>query len=387
MEQDSYKIAIVGGGPAGCCCAYFIKKFRPDFEVSIIDDRNLLVTLLPTGNGRCNLANAEFNFKELAKNYPNGEKFLYSIFSRFSTQDTINLFEELGIKTYTQEDGRIFPTSNSAKDVRSRFLTALANINHIKEKALRIETGEKFKIVTDMNSYYFNKVVYASGSHCGLDVIKRIGVECIDFKPSLVGLTTTEDFSNLAGITLNDVYNYQTGETGQMLFTHFGISAPLIYKISALKSREEYPYVLTFDFYNRSFDLQDLLNKNPHKAIKNLISEFLPHRFAEYIINKSKISIDKKCHLINGKERDCILKNIHEHEIKINGVNKDGETVNSGGVDLNKINPKTMMYKDIKNLYFCGEVLNIDGFCGGFNLQNCWSTGFVASKGVCDTDN
>ena len=135
MAQDSSKIpniGIIGGGASGCACAYFIKQFSPQTQVSIIDYGNFLRTLLPTGGGRCNLAHYEFDFKELAKNYPRGEKFLYSVFSRFSTADTIEFFENIGVSTYVQEDMRVFPESNSAKAVQTKLLEHLKNVKFIK---------------------------------------------------------------------------------------------------------------------------------------------------------------------------------------------------------------------------------------------------------------
>ena len=127
----SKKVAIIGGGPAGCMCAYYLQN---DFDVTIFDLSTPLRTLLPTGGGRCNLAYAEYDFKELAKNYPRGEKFLYSVFSRFNTADTIDFFETIGLKTYIQDDGRIFPVSNSSKDVREKFLKALDKVRFVKKR-------------------------------------------------------------------------------------------------------------------------------------------------------------------------------------------------------------------------------------------------------------
>ncbi len=382
MEQDSYNIGIIGAGPAGCCCAYFLKKFNPEISISIIDPRKPLVSLLPTGNGRCNLAYSEFDFKELAKNYPRGEKFLYSVLSKFSTEDTITLFEELGIPVYTQSDRRIFPVSNSSEDVRTHFLSKLSKVKFIKEKALKIEKKEKFRVITDMNSYNFDKLVCSIGTHYGFDLIKKLNISLVDFRPALVGLVTTENFSHLSGVAVKNVYNYQIKEKGDILFTHFGISAPLTYKISSIKARDDFPYKLSFDFYPHEFNLQHLMDKNSHKSIKNLIAEFLPRKFAKHILYKSGINIDAKCYTIDGKQRDIILENIHNYSVEIKTTYKDGETVNSGGVDLNKINSKTMESKEIPNLYFCGEIINIDGLCGGFNLQNCWSTAYVASSAI-----
>ncbi|MCM1265570.1 MAG: aminoacetone oxidase family FAD-binding enzyme [Candidatus Gastranaerophilales bacterium] len=384
MEQDSSKIGIIGGGPAGCACAFFIKKFNPNIDVTIIDYSTPMRTILPTGGGRCNLAYSEYDFKELTKNYPRGNKFLFSIFSKFSTSDTLEFFEELGINTYIQDDNRIFPQSNSAKEVQDKLLNAIKNTHIIKEKALRIENiNNKFKVITDMNSYTFDRLIYSTGGHNGYDMIRRIGVSIIEPKPSLVGLVTKENLSKLMGIVIKDVYNNETGLQDDILFTHFGISGPLTYKISSIKARDNFPYNLSFDLYRQDTNLQEILNKNPHKFIKNILSDMLPIKLVEFILNLVKINPDTKCHRINGTQRDLILENIHNFKISIQSSKKDGETVTAGGVNLDKINPKTMESKEIYGLYFCGEVIDVDGFCGGFNLQNCWSTAYVAASAIC----
>ena len=163
MEQEYKSTAIIGAGASSCICAYFLLKSGVD--VTIFDFASPLRTLLPTGGGRCNLAHAEYDFKELAKNYPRGEKFLYSVFSKFSTADTISIFEEMGIKTYTQENGRIFPESNSAKEVREKFLEKIRGAQFVKEKVVEIEPvqgGFKLKSITRDGreaQYFFEKVI------------------------------------------------------------------------------------------------------------------------------------------------------------------------------------------------------------------------------------
>ena len=164
-----------------------------------------------------------------------------------------------------------------------------------------------------------------------------------------------------------------------MLFTHFGISGPLTYKISSVKTKDSFPYKLSFDLYNKEFDLQKLLNENPHKDLKNILSSVFPHRFAEYI---SGGFAEVKAHRIDGKTRDLILNKIHNFEVNVTGTDNGEETVTAGGYDLNELNPKTMESKLYPNLYIIGEALNIDGFCGGFNLQNAWSTAFVAAESI-----
>ena len=380
MEQDLCKIGIIGAGPSGCACAYFLGARE---NISLIDFREPMCTILPTGGGRCNLAYSEYDFKELAKNYPRGEKFLYSIFSKFSTVDTLEMFNKIGIDTYVQDDNRIFPVTNNSKDIQTAMLNSIKRCNFIKEKALRIEKIEnRFKVVTDMNSYMFDKLVYAVGGHAGYEMIKRIGISVIEPKPSLVGLISKEKLSDLMGISISDVYNHNTGLCGDILFTHFGMSGPLVYKISSIKARDSFPYDLEFDLCPKLDGLQDILNLNPHKYIKNILSEYIPSRLSEYILDKLNVDSDTKCHMINGRIRDSILEEIHKFKVEIISSKKDGETVTAGGVDLDKINPKTMESKEVDGLYFCGEVINVDGFCGGFNLQNCWSTAYVSAQGV-----
>ena len=379
MGQES-KIAIVGGGPAGCTCAYFLQNC---FDVIVFDTNSLLFTILKTGGGRCNFSYNENDFRELAKNYPRGEKFLYSVFSKFCPSDTVSLFNELGIETYVQKDGRMFPKSDSAKEVRDKFLRGLNKINHVKEKIIEIEkTDNGFVLKTEFSKYYFDKVIFATGGHSGFEILEKLGVPHVSPKPSLVGYVTEENFENLAGISLQNIYSEDIKEFGDIIFTHKGISGPLIYKISSVKALDEFPLKLSFDLLKNDFsDIQNLLDKNSQKLVKSLLSDFLPKHFSDYMVNKLNIQ-DKKCHEINRIKREEISNFVHKFKVKAVLTVKDGETVTAGGVDLDYVNPKNMESKIIPNLYFCGEVLNIDGFCGGFNLQNCWSTAFVLSKSL-----
>ena len=379
-------IAIIGAGASGCICAYLLQK--EGFDVTLFDKGTPLRTLLPTGGGRCNLAHAEYDFKDLAKNYPRGEKFLYSVFSKFSTYDTLALFDELGVETYTQEDERIFPTSNSAKDVREKILNNLKNVQIQKEEVIKIEKIDNgFKILSTPNysknkkmcEYLFSHVIIAIGGHSNFDFLKNFEIKIIPPKPSLVGLNTKEKSKEISGIVVINA-NYK-GLTDNLLFTHFGISGPLAYKISSIKARDNFPYKLNFDLHPLEINLQELLNTNPHKDVKNILSKFIPHGLIKYLIGDIA---DIKAHKIDGKTRDFILSKLHNLELTVIGTNKGEETVTAGGIDLSEINPKTMELKKYKNIYCIGEALNIDGFCGGYNLQNAWSTAFVAKEAITD---
>lgn len=387
QESTSNKsVAIIGAGPAGCVCAKFLKN--NGFCPIIFDKGKYLRTILPTGGGRCNLAHAEFDFKNLTKNYPRGEKFLYSVFSKFGTEDAIQFFKQLGIETYTQEDNRIFPKSNSSKDVQEKLLKALKGCKFVSEKVLSIEKLDNcYKIITNKSSYAFDVVIVSTGGHGNWDIFNKMDLNIIPPTQALVGLVTKENFSKISGVSIKNVKTYgkefKNSDNGDIIFTHKGISGPLIYKISSIFARKEMPYKLVFQLV-KDLDLQAELNKNPHKEIKNLLGQFVPKSFAEFVLENLDIEKDTPCHKITGKLRDKIYKKLTTFEVTIISKVPDGEVVTCGGIDLKEINSKTMESKKYPNLYFCGEVLDIDGFCGGFNLQNCWSTAFVVAQSVCN---
>lgn len=387
QESTSNKsVAIIGAGPAGCVCAKFLKN--NGFCPIIFDKGKYLRTILPTGGGRCNLAHAEFDFKNLTKNYPRGEKFLYSVFSKFGTEDAIQFFKQLGIETYTQEDNRIFPNSNSSRDVQEKLLKALKGCKFVSEKVLSIEKLDNcYKIITNKSSYAFDVVIVSTGGHGNWDIFNKMDLNIIPPTQALVGLVTKENFSAISGVSIKNVKTYgkefKNSDNGDIIFTHKGISGPLIYKISSIFARKEMPYKLVFQLV-KDLDLQAELNKNPHKEIKNLLGQFVPKSFAEFVLENLDIEKGTPCHKITGKLRDKIYKKLTTFEVTIISKVPDGEVVTCGGIDLKEINSKTMESKKYPNLYFCGEVLDIDGFCGGFNLQNCWSTAFVVAQSVCN---
>lgn len=385
MEQElisNKRIAVIGSGPAGCTAAKYLSDYG--FDVTIFDKGKFLHTILPTGGGRCNLAFAEYDFKELAKNYPRGEKFLYSPLSKFSTAQTVEFIRSLGIKTYTQDDLRIFPVSNSSAEVREKLLKVLKKCGFLKEEVLKISKLDNgYKIKTNKSDYVFDVVIAAIGGHSGVEILSGLKINIIPQTQALVGLVTEGDFSVSAGASIKNV-RYKDGKTvysGDILFTHKGVSGPLIYKISSLKARDTMPYKIRLQLIE-DFNLQEYLNKNPHKEIKNLLGNFVPKSFALYLLENLRIPPETPCHNIDGKTRNKIYGKLTDFEVTVTEKAADGEVVTCGGVDLKEINPKTLEAKNYPNLYFCGEILDIDGFCGGFNLQNCWTTGFTAADSI-----
>ncbi|MBQ3311831.1 aminoacetone oxidase family FAD-binding enzyme [bacterium] len=378
----SDSIAIIGAGPAGCMTACNLDK---SFDTTLFDKNSPLKTLLPTGGGKCNLAHKEFDFKELAKNYPRGEKFLYSIFSKFSTQDTLDFFEQIGVKTYTREDNRIFPISNSSKEVREKLLAKLHNCKFRKEEITLIKPiSNGFEVKSDKATYLFDKVVIATGGKCNYSIIKNLGHTIEKPCPSLVGLKTNPYFKGIQGVTLKNCKITANKKTyfGDILFTDNGITGPIIFEISSINAKNKFPYKININFLNTDINFQKEFEKNAKKDLKNVLYEYLPKSFINEFFKTKSINLNEKCYNIKKETRETIKDTLTNFEFEITGTRPDGETVTCGGVKLMEINPQTLESKIVRGLYFCGEVLDIDGFCGGFNLQNCWSTGYIAANSI-----
>lgn len=375
------RVAIIGGGPAGCICAYYLQN---NFDVTLFDKGKFLRTILPTGGGRCNLAHAEYDFRELAKNYPRGEKFLYSVFSRFGTQDTIDFFKNIGVKTYTQEDNRIFPVSNSAADVREKFLKSISKCSFAREGVNEIlPLANGWKIQTNNNSYLFDYVIIAVGGHAGYELLKKLNIKIQSPTQALVGLTTEEDLSQLSGVKVANAEVKIDKKTykGDILFTHHGVSGPVIYTISSIYARKEFPYEITFKFADFTDSPQYFLEKS-RMEVCNQLKPYVPKSLTKYILTTLGKEPDIAGSWLGRTSHQKLLNTLENFKLHINGKMKNGEVVTCGGVDLKEVNAKTLESKQYPGLYFCGEVLDIDGLCGGFNLQNCWSTGFIVAQSI-----
>lgn len=393
------KIAIIGGGPAGIFCALQAAKSL-DNEIFIFDKSIILNTLLPTGGGRCNLAHAQYDFKELAKNYPRGEKFLYGVFSRFATAETLEFFENIGIKMYSQEDNRIFPVSDSAKDVKNALLKQIDKNKNIKkafEEVLDIKLMQNgFVVKTNKNSHNFDKVVIATGGKgSGQRLAQKLGHKITELRPSLCSLITQEkSYSALSGMSLRNISAQVFFENkkvkslaGDFLFTHKGISGPIVYKISSYCAYLDFdvnkPLKISLNLVNKSYEQFDeiflkALQSNPQKDLLNVFSTFVPRNLAAKIIENENINPCTKSGQLSKNDRAKLSKKVTEFVFSAISSQKGEEIVTAGGVDLKEVESKTMQSKIVPNLYFCGEILDIDGLTGGFNLQNCWSTGYVA---------
>ncbi len=381
------KLAIIGGGPAGFMAAITAKDKNPKCDITIFERAKPLATLLYTGGGRCNITFAEFDFKELASYYPRGEKFLYSIFSRFGVGDLFDFFEKYGTELYIQPDNRVFPKSDNAEEIRS-ILINTAKAKDIKiESLIQITSVKKEENFILNNKMIFDKVILATGgkNKFGFDIARDFGHGVGELTPVLCGMKLKEPFLNLSGTSLENI-SVSTDKIklkGAFLFTHKGISGPVVFDLSSHLAFEKFPVKLKINFTGLDFESQDsklikLLEQNSKKNISNILTEYLPLAVSKEFLERASISSDKKAYEINSKERKKITKFLTEFDTEI--TEKDlPAMVTAGGINLNNLD-KNLQSKLTEGLYFCGEILNIDGLCGGFNLQACFSTGYVAGS-------
>ncbi|MDD3419629.1 MAG: aminoacetone oxidase family FAD-binding enzyme [Candidatus Gastranaerophilales bacterium] len=382
------KIAIIGGGPSGFMAAVSAKENHPEWDITIFEKAKPLSKLLMSGGGRCNITNAEFDFKELAANYPRGEKFLYSVFSRFGVGDLFEFFNKYGIELYIQEDKRVFPTSDKASDIKD-VLIGIAIGKGIKIKnhteVFSVVKNEKFLVNDSMS---FDKIILATGgaNKFGYKIAKSFGHGVSDLAPCLCGFVLESPFTALAGVSISDVLVKAQGYElkKDLIFTHKGLSGPVIFDLSSYLAFANLPFELELNFTGLDFEEQDkamidLLSSHPKKNISNLLCECVPSSVAEELLKRAGISQDKKAFEVNSSERKKITEFLTS--LKVNVIAKDTAMVTAGGINLDELD-KNLQSKLVEGLYFCGEILNIDGLCGGYNLQACFSTGYVVGNSL-----
>lgn len=389
------KIAIIGGGPAGMMCAI---KAAENHGVTIFEKNEKLgKKLFITGKGRCNLTNY-CDEREFLKNMVNNSNFMYSSIYSFSPFTTYYYFEELGLPLKVERGNRVFPLSDKSSDVIKAYekkLKALGVKINLNYEVTSIEkVGEEF-ILNGREK--FDKVVIATGGISykltgstgdGYKFAKNFGHKIINQVPGLIGINLKNNFS-LAGLTLKNVElkvikdkKIISNEFGEMLFTHRGISGPIVLttssKINRLKDFEMFldlKPALEPDRLDARI-LRDF-SENQNKNIENVMKSLLPKDLISYVFYSAGISGDEKVNQITKIERENLVKTIKNFELKFDNLDDiDRAIVTSGGIDVKDIDPKTMESKKVSGLYFIGEVLDLDGLTGGFNIQIANSTGY-----------
>lgn len=413
------KVVIIGGGPAGMMSAISCKEHNPSYDVVILEKNNTLGRkLLITGKGRCNITSS-LEISEHIKNIPGNGMFMYSAFKNYTNEDIISMLEKNSVKVKIERGNRIFPMSDKAQDVLTAFEKELKKLNiavklNSNVKKIKPIKDDKFLIILENNEQIeADKLIIATGGKSypgtgstgdGYKFAENFGHKITDIKPSLVPLevkdkNTCQSMQGLSlrnvAIKIKDIERNKLiyEDFGEMLFTHFGVSGPIILSGSAhliryknvedlLKQGKIKLYIdlkpaLTEEQLNQRI-LRDF-EKQKNKEFKNSLFELLPKKIINYVIEKSNIDENKKVNEITKQERYVLVKLIKNIELTIKGTRPIEEgIITSGGICIKEINPSTMESKIVKNLYFAGEIIDIDAYTGGFNLQIAYSTGYTA---------
>lgn len=410
------RVIVIGGGPAGMMAA--IASAKKGNEVILIEKmQSLGRKLCITGKGRCNITSS-LEMEEFIKNTPGNGMFLYSSFNNFTNKDIISFLNQEGLQVKEERGNRIFPITDRASDVLNCFIKKLNKLNvkimlNTRVTEIIIENNIIVGIRTENELIKANKVILATGGKSypltgstgdGYNFVKKLGHTVTPIKPSLVPLESYEkqDIEDLQGLSLKNVEINLIDETkrkaiyndfGEMLFTHFGVSGPIILSGSAhlvrYKNIEELlknkQIVLTIDFKpalsEEKLDSRILrdFEELKNKQFKNSLDKLLPKKLIPIIIKRTNINSDKKVNEITKEERKTLVKELKNFRITIKGFRPIEEAIiTSGGINIKEINPKTMESKLVKNLFFAGEIIDVDAYTGGFNLQIAYSTGYTA---------
>ncbi len=404
------KVAVIGAGASGLMAAYAAAVNGNDvtvFEKNEKCGKKIYIT----GKGRCNLTNA-VSPQEFLQNVVSNSKFLTGAIYSFSSDDTVNFFENLGLHLKTERGNRVFPVSDKASDVTKYLEKACISVGvkfnfNKKVDGLTILNSTVSDIIVNNNKIPFDKVIVCTGGLSypltgstgdGYKFAESCGHTIVDLKPALCGLNLKgKYFSELQGLSLKNVKLtvYYDGKMlkslfGEMLFTHFGVSGPLILTISSLINR------LDLNKIKLSIDLKPALSdeqlderilrdfsQSPNKTMAVVLKGLLPSSLIGEVLKRSGINGDKKVNAVSKSERLSLLTSMKSFDMLVSSLRQfDEAIVTSGGVNVKEVNPKTMESKLIKGLYFCGEVLDVDAFTGGFNLQIAFSTGFAAGNSI-----
>jgi len=407
-------VAVIGGGPSGIMAA--ITAAEGGAAAVVFDRAAPLATILRTGGGRCNLSNAASDLRQLAAGYPRGGKFLLSVFSRFGVPETLEWFRSRGLPLAVEEEGRIFPASGRAGDVRGLLLQEARRVGARLRGGTAVRkverTAEGFRVATggpsgrSTGAAAFSAVILAVGGNwrnppgCGYRLAASLGHSITPLAPSLTGLLVSEAWPRgLAGLTLPRIRAQAffqgrkvADEGGDLLFTHRGISGPLAFRISArsafLPFSPQAPLALTLSLVpdlrpaRMEEEIQSAMKAHPRQVVATALGRYAPRSLSLALLALAEIDAAKSCSQISRTQRRAIAELLCGLPLSATGREEETAMVCAGGVALEEVTASTMESRIVPGLFFCGEVLDIDGFTGGFNLQAAWSTGWLSGLGA-----
>lgn len=408
------RVVVIGGGAAGLMAA--VIAGREGAKVTLLEKMNYVGKKMGiTGKGRCNITNA-CDMSDFIKNTPGNGKFLYGAYERFTNEDLLQLLHDAGLETKVERGGRVFPASDSALDVRNTFMKLMKHYGvdvHLEEpvKKLLVDDGVVTGVVTDKETYHVDAVVIATGGKSypatgstgdGYILAAQVGHKITDIRPSLVPIVTEEPWvKDLMGLSLRNVElsvvaknKVQAKMFGEMMFTHFGVTGPIVLSLSHTVGklmRKKNIGTIGLDINLKPALSPETLDKRlqkdfdlySKKQLINGMKDLLPSRLIPLIIELVGIDPQKPINQISKEERQQIGYMLQHMPLTVKGLRPVEEAiVTAGGISLKEFNPKTMESKLVKGLYGAGEVLDIDAFTGGYNLQAAFSTGYVAAMHI-----
>lgn len=400
-------LIVIGGGAAGFFCAITAAETNPNLRVIILEKTNHLLSKVKiSGGGRCNITHHSDSIADMARCYPRGGVFLKKAFQQFFTTDTIAWFSQRGVPMHTEADQRMFPQTNSSQTVVDCLMDEAEkyNITVLKNtgvKAILRTENDGFLLQTQESELHADFICVACGGFSKIthfDWLQNLGHEIVQPIPSLFTFNLREkNITELMGISLPNV-RIKIAQTkfeynGVCLITHWGLSGPVVLKLSAFAARwlyeQEYRYGILVNWannYNETTLTDQFRVWRKELATRKLINDnplHFPNRFWLYLLQISDINAEVRWAELPAKQQNKLIQNITAMRLDCQGkTTYKEEFVTAGGIDIAAIDPNTMESKLMKNLFFAGEILNIDGITGGFNFQNAWTTGYIAGKSI-----
>ncbi|GAA4805144.1 NAD(P)/FAD-dependent oxidoreductase [Litoribaculum gwangyangense] len=396
-------VIIIGGGAAGFFAAINIAELNPKLNIVILErGKEVLTKVRVSGGGRCNVTHAEFIPQELVNNYPRGDKELLGPFHQFMTGDTIDWFEKRGVELKIEEDGRIFPVTDSSQTIIDCFLSAAKKngVEVLLNQAVKaIEKDDScYKIETNQGSFSTKKILIATGSNPKIwKLLENFGHTISQPVPSLFTFNIKDErINDIPGVVASNVevkvLDTDLWSEGPLLITHWGMSAPAILKLSAFGALElakrDYKFQIEVNFIRIPFDdcldiLKGLKQHLAKKIVYKLAQFDLPKRLWQKLVLASGMNEDTRWADLNKEQLENLANQLTSAVFNVEGKSTfKEEFVTAGGVHLKEVNFKTFESKINKNMYFAGEVLNIDAITGGFNFQNAWTGAYIAAQNI-----